>query len=76
MAKHPRTLAILGKYPKAIVIPCDRYGEVFNRTQQNFRLQKKDPALILAEKYEHLVLPTPSDQGIGGHTNFYFFLTY
>ena len=31
--------------PKII---CGRYGEVFNRTNQNFRVQKEAPALILA----------------------------
>ncbi len=69
---HPRTKDILGQFPKAIRIPCGRYGEVFNRNFQNFRLQKKRPALILAEKFDHFILETPPGYGIGGTHNYYF----
>ena len=72
IAEHPRTLEILGRFPKAVRIPCRRYGEVFNRKAQNFRLQKKQPALILARKFDNFVLPTPTGYGIGGERNFYF----
>ena len=63
---------ILARFPKATVIQCERYGEVFNPGAQNFRLQKKKPALILAEKHDGHVLPTPSTYGIGGVHNYYF----
>ena len=49
--EHPRTLEILGRFPSLPMIECDRYGEVFNRNAQNFRIQKQLPALILARKY-------------------------
>jgi spore photoproduct lyase len=72
VASHPRVQRILSRFPKASVIPCERYGEVFNPSAQNFRLQKKKPALILAEKHDGHVLPTPATYGIGGQHNYYF----
>lgn len=72
IADHPRTRAILDRNPKAVVIECDRYTEVFNPRSQNFRLQKKRPALILAAKHGNSVLPTPPGYSIGSDRNFYF----
>ncbi len=70
--QHPRVLDILARFPKAGRIPCERYTQVFNPKAQNFRLQKLNPALILAEKYQHFVLPAPSGYGIGSKHNYYF----
>ena len=72
IAEHPRTEAILRRFPKAVGIPCERYGEVFNRKAQSFRLQKRKPALILAKKHGRKVLPTPESYGIGAKKNYYF----
>jgi DNA repair photolyase len=72
VASHPRTLAILERFPDATKISCERYGEIFNRKSQNFRSQKKQPALILARKHKGLVLPTPKQYGIGAEHNYYF----
>ncbi len=72
VSDHPRTKEILGRFPKATRIPCERYGEVFNPKAQNFRLQKQKPALILAQKFDHFVLEAPSGYGIGGTHNYYF----
>jgi len=69
---HPRTEEIVGRFPKAEKILCDRYTEVFNPKSQNFRLQKTNPALILAKKHKGYVLPTPPDYGVGGDENYYF----
>ena len=69
---HPRTQAIVERYLSAQLIPCVRYGEIFNRTAQNFRLQKRRPALILAHKAGKRVLPAPAGYGIGSEVNFYF----
>lgn len=69
---HARTESILARYPKAKIIACTRYTEIFNRAQQNFRLQKQNPALILAYKSGNRVLEAPADYGIGGRYNFYF----
>ncbi len=70
--QHPRTLSICKKFPLAKQIICERYGEVFNPKAQNFRLQKQNPALILAEKYKNFALPAPNGYGIGAENNYYF----
>ncbi len=44
----PRTRQILQKLPKATVIPCKSYREIFNRPHQEPTRQKHAPALILA----------------------------
>lgn len=70
--QHPRVLDIVARFPQARKITCGRYGEVFNPKAQNFRLQKQQPALILAEKYKNFALPAPSGYGIGATRNYYF----
>lgn len=72
IADHPRTLEILKRFPDTRKIPCQRYGEIFNRKAQSFRLQKQQTALILASKYKSFVLPTPKNYGIGSDENYYF----
>ena len=69
---HHLTKLIRKRFPAARVIGCERYGEIFNRKSQNFRLQKKQPALILARKHKGHVLPTPGQYGIGAKHNYYF----
>ena len=68
----PKTIQILRKFKSARKISIDRYGEIFNRKNQNFRVQKIKPNLILARKHKGFVLPTPEGFGIGDQNNFYF----
>lgn len=70
--EHHLTRQILSRYPQATMIECERYGEVFNRKAQNFRLQKLKPALILASKHRNHVLPIPAEYAIGAKENYYF----
>jgi len=70
--QHPRVIDIVARFPQARIITCGRYGEVFNPKAQNFRLQKQQPALILAEKYKNFALPAPTGYGIGAKRNYYF----
>ena len=56
VADHPRTREICTRFPQATQVLCKRYGEVFNPKSQNFRLQKRKPALILARKHDRRVL--------------------
>lgn len=63
---------ILNLCPDIPHIPCERYGEVFNRNAQNFRLQKKRPGLILAKKHHRFVLPAPPGYGFGDENSYYF----
>lgn len=72
VATHPRVEAILARHPRAAHVYCDRYGEILNRRAQNFRLQKKRPALILARKHANHVLEAPDGYGVGGDANYYF----
>jgi len=69
---HPRVKEILTRFKQAEIIVCRHYGEIFNRKSQNFRFQKKNPALILAKKQKGFVLPAPDAYAIGGEKNFYF----
>jgi spore photoproduct lyase len=71
-ADHPRAEEICSRFPNADRILVHRYGEIFNRKGQSFRLQKKRPALILARKFGRLILPAPDGYGVGGQRNFYF----
>jgi spore photoproduct lyase len=47
-ADHPQTRRILLSYPEAPVVTVEHYGEVFHRRHQEFQLQKRNPALVLA----------------------------
>ncbi|MGK0296534.1 MAG: spore photoproduct lyase [Gammaproteobacteria bacterium] len=69
---HPRAIKICENNPDAKIIYCDKYSEIFNKKSQNFRLQKLNPALILANKEHNFVLPAPGEFSIGGDINYYF----
>ena len=72
VSEHPRTKFIVSKFSGARYVSIDRYGEVFNRRNQSFRVQKTNPALILAKKYNNFLLKTPEGFGLGGENNYYF----
>jgi spore photoproduct lyase len=72
----PRTKSILKKFKNPIIIIIDRYSEVFNKKNQNFRLQKKNPAIIIAKKHKNFLLETPSTYSIGRRNNYYFSYMY
>ncbi len=67
-----RVAGILARFPDIPHINCERYGEVFNRKRQSFRLQKQAPALILASKHGKAVLPAPAGYGFTESHSFYF----
>jgi len=69
---HTRVKKICDRFPAADRVVCERYGEVFNPKRQNFRLQKRRSALILARKHEAQVLPAPAGYGLGSEHNYYF----
>ena len=72
VANHVRTRRVLERLPRARVMEIDRFGEIFNRKRQDFRLQKQQPALVLAEKHGRKLLPAPDSYSIGHRRNFYF----
>ena len=57
---HPRTKFILNKFKKSRIILINKYGEIFNKRNQNFRIQKANPCLILAHKKDGFVLQNNS----------------
>ena len=52
---------IISKFRHAKVTSIKRFGEVFNPSNQNFRIQKTNPALILAKNKKDLFLMPPRD---------------
>jgi len=72
VADHWRTSEIIARFPQARVIECADHRAVFNRRQQNFRIQKTRPALILAHKTTPRIYPVPGDQHLGAPHNYYF----
>ena len=69
---HPRTRNILERYRDLPHIECERFGQIFNRKAQNFRMQKQYPALILARKHGRKVLPAPAGYGFEAGQSHYF----
>ena len=70
--EHPRAQKLLQRLKNLPVIEIEHYGEVFNPRAQNFRLQKKNPAIIIARKNKGQVLAAPDGYGLGGAHNYYF----
>ena len=69
---HPRSQQILARFKKTPVVEIEHYGEVFNPRAQNFRLQKNNPALIVARKHKGHVLAAPEGYGLEGAHHYYF----
>lgn len=69
---HPRARKLLERLRNLPVVEIEHYGEVFNPRAQNFRLQKKNPAIIIARKNDGHVLAAPQGYGLGGSHNYYF----
>ena len=69
---HPVAQKIFKRLKYADIFEIERYQEMFNRRKQNFRIQKQNPALILAKKHDNFVLPAPSGFGIDAQKNYYF----
>ena len=68
---HPRSREIIDRFPRASLVEISHYGEIFNRNNQSFRIQKSNPTLILAEKKNKKILPVPKGLEIG-QPSYYF----
>ncbi len=73
---HLRTKLICSSFNKPEVVIIDRFSEIFNKRNQSFKIQKTNPALILAKKYKNLFHKTPDNYGIGNKHNYYFSYMY
>lgn len=69
---HPVANRIMAKFPRAVVVEIDHYKDVFNRSRQQFSLQKQSQKLILAEKKGQLVYPGADVSQDFGHEHFYY----
>lgn len=70
--KEKRTLEIQKRLKFDDIIICNSYQEVFNVKNQNFRLQKKNPSIIIARKKYNFLLEAPKGFSIGYKNNYYF----
>jgi spore photoproduct lyase len=69
---YPDTQALLGRFPRAQRIVIDRYGEIINRSHQEWRLQKQTQKMVLAVRRESLIYPMPDIvQAVGDTPAFY-----
>ena len=66
------TKRILNNINYQNIVTCKNYKEIFNPKNQNFRIQKLNPSIILAKKKNNFVLETPKNFTIGYKKNFYF----
>ena len=66
------TKQILSRLTFNDIVLCDSYKEVFNPSNQNFRIQKMNPSLIIAKKKGNFILKTPKKFTIGYKNNYYF----
>ena len=71
-----RTKSILSRFKNPVIITIEKYSEVFNKKNQNFVLQKINPAIILAKKRKNFLLDTPKTYSIGKKNNYYFSYMY
>ena len=57
---YPLTESVLSKYGSSKMIEINNYKEIFNRSNQNFQLQKFSMKLILAIKKAPYLYPVSS----------------
>ncbi len=70
--KHKNTKRIVKNIKFENIILCDHYSQIFNTSNQSFRIQKKFPSLILAKKENNFIFKTPNGFNIGFKNNYYF----
>lgn len=70
--KYPLTKQILNKYKDSFVITIKHYKDVFNRTNQNFNIQKQNQSLILAVKNVPFLYNGPNICQNFGYSKFYY----
>ncbi len=70
--KHPVTQSILGRFPHAKTIEIGHYKDLFNRSNQNFQVQKSSQKLILALKKDNFIYEGADVCHSFGHSHFYY----
>lgn len=69
---YPVTKEILRRFKNSSIIYINHYKDVFNRSRQNFMLQKRSQNLILAVKQSLFLYEGPDICQNFGHKNFYY----
>ncbi len=69
---YPDTQKLLDRFRKADHITVDNYKQVLNRNNQNWRLQKKNQALILAVRRDNFLYEGSDIAPDFGHQAFYY----
>lgn len=69
---HPVAKKILSHFPQAVIVEINHYKNIFNRSHQNFHIQKQAPSLILARKHNHLVYEGALVCQSFGNQHFYY----
>ena len=64
--------AVLSKFKNNQVINIEKYTEILNRNQQDFKLQKLSPKLILAVKKDGFIYKGSDVLPSFGHNHFYY----
>lgn len=72
LVNRSSTKKILKKFKECEIVICEKYTDVFNKKSQNFRIQKRKPSLILANKKGKLLNKIPKNYSIGGNESYYF----
>ena len=65
-------LTIKTKFPKATIVEIEHYKDVFNRTSQEYREQKKSLSLILAKKENPFLYKGSNFSDDFGFENFFY----
>ncbi len=71
-ACYTLTKKILKRFSGSQIIYIDSYKEIFNRSNQDFALQKSSPALILAVNNGERIYPASRTCQNFGHEHFYY----
>lgn len=73
LQKHPRVQYILNLIKPENIIEIQKYTDVFNRKNQNFRLQKESgQKLIIAKKKDNFIQGAPEKCKLGIEKSYYF----
>ncbi|MFM1848218.1 MAG: hypothetical protein RL417_1692 [Pseudomonadota bacterium] len=57
---YPDARAIIERFPRAERVFIDRYGQLLNRSHQEWRVQKKSQKIVVALRRDNLIYPMPS----------------
>lgn len=71
-AELPGARRVLERFPRARVVPVGAYSEVFNRSNQEWRLQKRSLKLVLARRREDFLYRCSDIAPSFGNPEFYY----